>query len=305
VNALVYSSSLAAAFFGGVLALFAPCCVVSLLPNFVAISIRRGLRRLPFTSIVFAAGVATVLLPIVLGVGALGQLLASFHTGIFFAVGGFLILLGLFTLSGRNLVLPTPAMSSASSAGGVYSIGLVSGVASSCCAPVVVGVVAMSALAGSTVGALGLGLTYVFGMVFPLFIAAILWERMKVSDRIQRLRRVPRLRIAGRGVTWNDAVAGAMFVVVGTVSMVLAATGQASFTPGPLAAWDRWTTGRAADVAIALGSLPVWLQATGLTALAIATVLGVNKAWRSSQTKPATNLAGLEAPVRTKGGLSR
>ena len=305
MNALIYSSSLAAAFLGGMLALFAPCCVVSLLPNFVAISIRRGLRRLPFTTVVFAAGVATVLLPIVLGVGALGQLLASFHTAIFFAVGGFLILLGLFTLSGHNLMLPTPAMSSASSAGGVYSIGLVSGVASSCCAPVVVGVVAMSALAGSTVGALGLGLAYVFGMVFPLFIAAILWQRMKLSERIQLLRRMPRLRIAGRYVTWNDAVAGAMFVVVGTVSVALAATGQASFTPGPLAAWDRWTTGRVADVAIALGGLPVWLQAAGLTALVIATVLGVNKAWRSSQTKPATNLPELEPRIRPKGGLSR
>jgi cytochrome c-type biogenesis protein len=305
VNALVYSSSLAAAFLGGMLALFAPCCVVSLLPNFVAISIRRGLRRLPFTTVVFAAGVATVLLPIVLGIGALGQLLASFHTAIFFAVGGFLILLGLFTLSGRNLMLPTPAMSSASSAGGVYSIGLVSGVASSCCAPVVVGVVAMSALAGSTIGALGLGLAYVFGMVFPLFISAILWQRLRLGERIQLLRRMPRLLIAGRRVSWNDAVAGAMFIVIGVVSVVLATTGQASFTPGPLAAWDRWTTGRVADVAIALGGLPVWLQAAGLTALAIATLLGVNKAWRSSQTKLATNLAGLEPPVRTKGGLSR
>jgi hypothetical protein len=142
-------------------------------------------------------------------------------------------------------------------------------------------------------------------MVFPLFIAAILWQRMKLSERIQLLRRMPRLRIAGRHVTWNDAVAGAMFVVVGTVSVVLAATGQASFTPGPLAAWDRWTTGRVADVAIALGGLPVWLQAAGLTALAIATVLGINRAWRSSQTKPATNLPRLEPPIRTKGGLSR
>lgn len=305
MNALVYSSSLAAAFLGGMLALFAPCCVVSLLPNFVAISIRRGLRRLPFTTVIFAAGVATVLLPIVLGIGALGQLLGSFHSAIFFAVGGFLILLGLFTLAGRNLILPTPAMSSVSSAGGVYSIGLVSGVASSCCAPVVVGVIAMSALAGSTFGALGLGLAYVFGMVFPLFIATILWQRLRLAERMQMLRRIPRLALGGRDVSWNDAVAGGMFIAIGTVSVVLAATGQASFAPGPLAAWDRWTTGRVADIAIALGGLPVWLQAAGLTALLIATVFGLNKAWRSSQTKPATNLSRLEPPIRTKGGLSR
>lgn len=305
MNALVYSSSLAAAFFGGMLALFAPCCVVSLLPNFVAISIRRGLRRLPFTTVVFAGGVATVLLPIVLGIGALGQLLGSFHSAIFFAVGGFLILLGLFTLAGRNLMLPTPAMSSVSSAGGVYSIGLVSGVASSCCAPVVVGVIAMSALAGSTFGALGLGLAYVFGMVFPLFIATILWQRLRLAERMQMLRRIPRLALGGRDVSWNDAVAGGIFILIGTVSVVLAATGQASFAPRPLGAWDRWATERVADLAVALGGLPVWLQAVGLVAVAIATVLGINWAWRSSQTKPAASLPGLERAIRTKGGLSR
>lgn len=305
MNALVYSSSLAAAFLGGMLALFAPCCVVSLLPNFVAISIRRGLRRLPFTTVVFAAGVATVLLPIVLGIGALGQLLGSFHSAIFFAVGGFLILLGLFTLSGRNLMLPTPAMSSVSSAGGVYSIGLVSGVASSCCAPVVVGVVAMSALAGSTFGALGLGLAYVFGMVFPLFIATILWQRMRLGERMQMLRRIPRLRLGGRDVSWNDAVAGGMFILIGTVSVALAATGQASFAPRPLGAWDRWATGRVADLAVVLGGLPMWLQAAGLLAVAIATVWGISRAWRSSQAMLATNLPGLEQAIRTKGGLSR
>ncbi len=69
VNALVYSSSLVAAFLGGILALFAPCCVVSLLPTFVAVAVERGRRRLPTTALIFSAGVATVLLPIVLGVG--------------------------------------------------------------------------------------------------------------------------------------------------------------------------------------------------------------------------------------------
>src|SRR5207249_8413298 len=58
VNALVYSSSLVAAFLGGVLALFAPCCVVSLLPTFVGAALERGRLRLPAMAAIFAAGIA-------------------------------------------------------------------------------------------------------------------------------------------------------------------------------------------------------------------------------------------------------
>ena len=50
MNALVYSSSLAAAFLGGILALFAPCCIVSLLPMFVGAAIEPGRVRLPIAS---------------------------------------------------------------------------------------------------------------------------------------------------------------------------------------------------------------------------------------------------------------
>src|SRR2546425_3245528 len=81
MNALVYSSSLVAAFLGGILALFAPCCVVSLLPTFVSTAIERGRRRLPTTALIFSAGVATVLLSIVLGAGALRPLVARYQRG--------------------------------------------------------------------------------------------------------------------------------------------------------------------------------------------------------------------------------
>src|SRR5438309_11551749 len=86
MNALVYSSSLVAAFLGGVLALFAPCCVVSLLPTFVGAALERGRLRLPAMAAIFAAGIASVMLPIVLGVGFLGPLLAAQQCVSFFVV---------------------------------------------------------------------------------------------------------------------------------------------------------------------------------------------------------------------------
>src|SRR2546430_16928029 len=106
MNALVYSSSLGAAFLGGVLALFAPCCVVSLLPTFVGAALERGRLRLPATAALFPAGIASVLLPIVLGAGLLGQLLAAQHRVTFFLAGMFLVLQALQVLSGRPCCLP-------------------------------------------------------------------------------------------------------------------------------------------------------------------------------------------------------
>lgn len=305
MSALIYSSSLAAAFLGGALALFAPCCVVSLLPNFVAVALRRGLRRLPVTALLFSAGLATILLPIVLGVGALGELIASYHGPVFLVVGALLVLLGLYTLSGRTLMVPVPALSaggSGRSLGGVYLLGLVSGVASSCCAPVVAGVVAMSALSGSAIGGLGLGLAYVLGMVFPLFVAAILWERLRLQERIRRLRRLPALHVGGRRLAWNDAVAGAMFLLVGAVSVALGATGQASFTPGPLAAWDRWLSGQVAEIASALGGLPLWVQALALALVVAGTALAAFTGPSQRRAKLAL-AAGRKAPAN--GGNPR
>src|SRR6266852_2748496 len=176
MSALVYSSSLIAAFLGGVLALFAPCCVVSLLPTFVGAALERGRMRLPAMAAIFAAGIASVMLPIVLGVGLLGQLLAAQHRVIFFVVGLFLVLLALQVASGRPWSLPFPMLRlrvSGSTPGGIFALGLTAGVASSCCAPVLAGVVALSALASSVTGALGLGLAYVFGIVFPLLVTVL------------------------------------------------------------------------------------------------------------------------------------
>ncbi len=281
MNALVYSSSLAASFLGGILALFAPCCIVSLLPTFIGTAAARGRQRLPITALVFAAGVAAVLLPVVLGVGALGQVFAAQRRIIFFLVGIFLALLGVVMVSGRQWMLPMPALRlrvAGNSAGSVFLLGLVSGIASSCCAPVVVGVIALSALANSVPGALGLGLSYVFGMVFPLFLAALLWDRLPASAARWRPRPV---QIGNRMVPWSDLIAGIMFLAIAAGALYLAVTGQMSYSPAWLTSWNRWATERAGDVAVALRGLPVLIQAGLLLLLAASVGLPLFSTWRN------------------------
>jgi cytochrome c biogenesis protein CcdA len=284
VNALVYSSSLAAAFLGGILALFAPCCVVSVLPTFVGAALERGRMRLPVTAAIFAAGIATVMLPIVLGIGLLGELLATHHREVFFVVGLFLALLGVQVLSGRPWALPMPMLRlrvSGSSIGGVYALGLTSGFASSCCAPVLAGVAAMSALAGTVPGSLGLGLAYVFGMVFPLLIAVLFWDRLELSKRWARLPRLPRIRLGRRRLPWPDAMAAVMFLSIGGLALYIAYTGQTTYLPDWLLAWNRWATGAAGDLAAALRGVPAVVQAVVLAVVAAGIAWAVYRAWKS------------------------
>jgi len=284
VNALVYSSSLVAAFLGGILALFAPCCVVSLLPTFVATATERGRRRLPTTAIIFSAGVATVLLPIVLGVGALGQLVARYQRVVFLVIGIFLAFLGVSILWGRGWTLPMPSLRLRVGGSGparVFTLGLASGVASSCCAPVVVGVVAMSALAASPLGAVGLAMAYVVGMVFPLFVAALFSDRLP-----KRWVRVATgsggFVFRNRRIAWQDLVAAGMFLAVAAAALALAITGRMSYAPDWLTSWNRWATGLAGDVAVALRGLPILVQAAGIAVLAALVGVPLYRSWRAA-----------------------
>jgi cytochrome c-type biogenesis protein len=257
VNGLVYSASLMAAFLGGMLALFAPCCVVTLLPSFVAASLQRGLLSLPSTALLFSAGLAVILLPILLGIGALGQLIGRYHTFVFIAVGMFLMVLGVYILTGKRWTLPIPMMTSVASRGhtdatSTFFLGMASGIASSCCAPVMAGVVAMSALSASWVGALGLGLSYILGMVFPLLLFAIAAHR-----RGERRQRTPRrVNVLGTELLWTDALSGSMFLVFGGLTALLGISGESTITPGPLANWDRWITQQVGAVRRRPGEAP-------------------------------------------------
>jgi len=282
LNALVYSSSLAAAFLGGVLALFAPCCVVSLLPTFVGAALERGRLRLPAMAAIFAAGIAVVMLPIVLGVGLLGQLLAAQHRVIFFVVGLFLVLLALQVLSGRPWSLPFPMLRlrvSGSTPGGIFAMGLTAGVASSCCAPVLAGVVALSALTSSLTGALGLGLSYVFGMVFPLLVTVLVWDRLHPGSPAFALR-TRRIRLRGWALPWTDAVAAVMFLAIGILALVIAYTGQSTYLPGWLEVWNRWVSGLAGNLSVWLGNLPTAIQAISIAILALAVVTALYRSWK-------------------------
>jgi cytochrome c-type biogenesis protein len=233
---LLTGGSILAAFFAGGVALFAPCCIVFLLPSYLAASVKnRRWRLLPLT-FVFAAGLALVLVPITLGIRLVASALTAYHTWLYAAGGLLLLSLAVLAVSGRTWSLPTflrtPDPERGDSAG-VFALGVFSGVASSCCAPVLAGVLTLSALSSGPAGATVLGLAYVFGMTFPLFVLALAWDRWHLADR--RLFAAKPVRIPlGQGIhtnTVNLAVA-AVFAAMGTFVLTLAATGETTSAPG-------------------------------------------------------------------------
>src|SRR4030043_342607 len=166
MDSAFFSTSTVAAFLGGMIALAAPCCVTFLLPAYLASAFRARTALLAMT-LVFALGVAAVLMPITLGVAALSRLINQYHGEVFVVGGLLLILLGVWSLAGKNISLPLrpTSLSDRPTALSVFSLGVFSGAASSCCAPVLAGVLTLSAISSSLPQSIAVGLAYVAGVV--------------------------------------------------------------------------------------------------------------------------------------------
>lgn len=247
MGTLLSGGSILAAFFAGAVALFSPCCIVFLLPSYMAAGVKnRRWRLLPLT-LVFAAGLGLVLLPITLGMGLLAQALSRFHTPLYLLGGLLLLAMAALSLSGRTWSLPSFIHSPApnrSDTAGVFALGVFSGVASSCCAPVLAGVMTLSALSSTLVGSAALGLAYVFGMVFPLFLLATFWDRLRLGQRRPFQSKTVRLRVAGRTFVTNtvNVAVAVVFAAMGGLVLYLAAAGNPMGAGGPQFAVGRWLT---------------------------------------------------------------
>lgn len=222
-SGIFLGGSVIAAVIAGMIALAAPCCVSVMLPAYFA-SAFQNRRLLVAMTFLFAAGVATVILPIALGAAVVQRVLVSEHTLIYTAVGVLLLALAAFTLAGGRMHMPMPGRRSGRSGPlGVYTLGVFSGMASSCCAPVLAGVLALSGLASSFAVSLGLGAAYVFGMVAPLFVMSLLWERFDWrSSRLMKPRTftygIGRLR---RTITGTALASGLLLVAMGAGTLYI------------------------------------------------------------------------------------
>ncbi len=224
---LLVGSSMLAAFIAGVAALFAPCCITVLLPSYLA-SIFRERKKVFLMTFIYFLGILAVFLPMGLGFSALGQTFRQYHNTIFLVGGVFLLGLGASILAGKRWSLPwhvNPALKSHHPLS-VFVLGILSGIATTCCAPVLAGVLALSALPGSVLWGGIYTLAYVLGMVTPLFVLSMLLDKTNATQRLMRLRRTVSL-FAGRvQLTVADLISGILFVVMGGLTIGLTLTGR-------------------------------------------------------------------------------
>ena len=211
-------ASLITAFVAGIAALLAPCCVTVLLPSYLG-SIFKEKRKVIFMTFVFFLGLATVFLPIGLGAAGLARLFAKYHNLIFTAGGIFMLLLGASTLLGKHFSMPfsvSPKLK-IQNAGSVFTLGVFSGIATTCCAPVLAGVIALSVLPNSLFWGGVYALAYSLGMVAPLFLIAYLLDKGNITQKLVESNKRFSYYIGGRKVNLAlaDLLSGLNFLLLG------------------------------------------------------------------------------------------
>ena len=275
---LLATGSILASFFAGMVALFAPCCIVFLAPSYLAAAVKNNRWRLLPLTFVFAAGLTVVLVPITLGVSLISGAIAKYHQPLYWAGGLLMIGLGVLALSGRMWSMPSMLRAPATGRGDsatFFSLGVFSGIASSCCAPVLAGVMTLSALSSNPVGGLMLGLAFVFGMVIPLFVMALVWDAANLSQRRWGKAHPLHLRMAGRDIhtTSINLLVAVAFWVMGIWVIVLA---QARTMTGPGNWFQRaagaWVSDTARRILTVLAPIPDPVLGLALLAVAAAFV---------------------------------
>ncbi len=233
---ILIGASLIAAFIAGTAALFAPCCITVLLPSYLG-SVFRQKKTVFLMTFLFSLGMFAVFLPLGLGAAGLGQLFRQNHNFLFVLGGLFVLVMGISVLTGIHFSLPFSIKNrnmKVKGAGSVFVLGIFSAFATLCCAPVLAGVIALSALPGSLFWGGMYSLVYVLGMAVPLFLIALFLDKANITEKITVFRKNFSYSIAGRQVNifLADIISGVTFFLMGILILYLAATGQLAMSPG-------------------------------------------------------------------------
>lgn len=230
VSTTFLGASVLASFLGGMLAFLAPCCVSFLFPAYFASAFREKHKIFQMTFIYFL-GLALVLVPVGLGVTALSRTISRFHNEVFIIGGIFLIILAIMTIFGKTIPMPFKPKSpdlKKSDPLSIFLLGVLSGGASACCTPVLVGVLTITALSGTFLYALLLSLTYVLGMVAPLFILSYFWDRYDFSRAKWLQGKILRWKMLGKDFYLHTShlIAAIILAGMGILVISLAVTGR-------------------------------------------------------------------------------
>ncbi len=219
----LFGISLTASFLAGVLALFAPCCITFLFPSYLG-TIFKERGRVMYYTLIFALGLAFVLVPIALGIRSAIFFLDAYHAPIYYLGAFIMILMGIMTL---KPIFHLPQIFHVSgpqnkkiSTASVFGLGLMSGLTSACCAPVLFAAVTLTSLSPSLFQALIVSLSYVVGIVMPLFVMSMFYEKASVKlAGPNRLKIYSVLKYLGAAIFFLTGILIAIFNYMGKIQM--------------------------------------------------------------------------------------
>ncbi|WP_433226346.1 cytochrome c biogenesis CcdA family protein [Actinomadura formosensis] len=215
---------LLAAFLGGLLALLSPCSAL-LLPAFFAYAFSDKARLIGRT-LVFYAGLCTTLVPLGAAGSFAGRLFYG-HRDLLVAAGGWTVIaLGVAQIAGLGFafrrVQDAAGRIRPGSAGSVYLLGTVYGLAGFCAGPVLGSVLTVSAMGGDPWYGGALLAVYALGMAFPMVVLALLWDRFRLGER--RWLRGRAFGVGRLRLHTNSLVSGVFFIVLGAMFLMFDGT---------------------------------------------------------------------------------
>lgn len=179
-SGFLFGVSLTASFLAGVLALFAPCCITFLFPSYLGTVFKEN-KRVMYYTLIFSLGLGIILVPIALGLRLVIFFLDAYHTQIYYLGALVMLAMGFLTI---KPILHLPQIFHTSGLGNknvnttsVFGLGLMSGLTSACCAPVLFAAITLTSLAPSLLQALIVSLAYVTGIVMPLFVMSLFYQK--------------------------------------------------------------------------------------------------------------------------------
>jgi cytochrome c biogenesis protein CcdA len=217
----LFGASIIVSFIAGMLALFAPCCVTFLLPVYLA-NIVRSKTKVFLSTFIFTLGIATVILPLALGFKIILELFFENHSLVYYLGSILMVIFGILILfrvkfghfNFKNSITNYQNNNKIEFSS-LYFLGIISGLSTACCAPVLAGAIFLAGLSPVLIQTVLVALSYTAGIVFPLFIGALFFESQPLN---------PLKKFLGKnvlGYSLGDLIAAVLMIGIGIWIFIL------------------------------------------------------------------------------------
>jgi cytochrome c biogenesis protein CcdA len=223
--------SFVAAFAGGLLALLSPCGAL-LLPSFFAYAFD-GRGRLLARTWIFYLGLITTLVPLGVSASVATRFVRTQQDTVLTVAGIAVIVLGVLMLTGSGFKLLPDRLRAGengpSTSRTVYLLGLVYGITGFCTGPILGSILVIAAVGGRPAQGGALLAVYALGMVVPLALLSLVWER--IGAGAMHWLRGREVAIGRWRVHSTSLITGLLLIGVG----VILVTGSGTFESADLA----------------------------------------------------------------------